>query len=107
MRAAAAAIALASMAVLLPGCADRRAVPPHRHLSIKDDVPKTEPRRESQSAPKREPELSVEERARAEQSSRCGQRHVDYRAGKLNETVDQKRARDEICAELHRYDHLR
>lgn len=50
-------------------------------------------------------ETDVEGLARAEQLKRCQQRHVDYQAGKLNESAEQKRTLDEICAELHRADH--
>ena len=77
---------------MLAGCFPRPS-PEVRRPSLKDDMPKSE--------------MSVEERARAEQWQRCGQRHVDYHAGKLNETPEQKRTRDEICAELHRDDHAR
>ena len=105
MRAAIAAIVLASMGAILAGCAEQQALPPRRHLSIKDDAPKPEPKAERK--PEIKADLSVEERARAEQWHRCGQRHVDYQAGRLAESFEQKRLRDEICAELHRFDYMR
>jgi len=52
-------------------------------------------------------DFSADDRAREEQLARCAQRHVDYQAGRLNENAEQKRLRDEICAELHRADHAR
>lgn len=104
---------LGASIVLLGGCFPRRPLEP-RHLSLKDDVSKppkaaaeTPPKASVEAPPKAKPSLAVDERARAEQWERCAQRHVDYQAGKLNETEEQKRARDEICAELHRTDHAR
>lgn len=52
-------------------------------------------------------DIATDDRAREEQLSRCAQRHVDYQAGQLNETSEQKQIRDQICAELHRADHAR
>jgi hypothetical protein len=128
MRAATAALLLAMSGVVLAGCAGQRTAVPYRHASLKDDVPAprddapapkadvpapapkaddTAPAPKAAEAPAAKTEVSIEERARAEQWNRCGQRHVDYQAGRLNESADQKRLRDEICAELHRYDHVR
>jgi hypothetical protein len=107
---------LGAYVVALGGCFPfRRPVEP-QHLSLKDDIAK--PPRASADAPspkattdalppKPKPTLAIEEKARAEQWARCAQRHVDYQAGKLNESEEQKRTRDEICAELHRTDHAR
>lgn len=52
-------------------------------------------------------DITSDERTREEQLARCAQRHVDYQAGQLNETSEQKQLRDQICAELHRADHAR
>ena len=89
---------LSAAGLMLAGCLPLSRTPEPAHLSLKDDVPKP---------PKSRPGIAVEDRARAEQWERCAQRHVDYQAGRLNETVEQKQMRDEICAELHRSDHAR
>lgn len=52
-------------------------------------------------------DITADDRTREDQLSRCAQRHVDYQAGQLNETAEQKQIRDQICAELHRADHAR
>jgi hypothetical protein len=52
------------------------------------------------------PQPSVVERAKAEQASQCGQRHVDHRKDTLKESEELKRDRDARCAELHRYDYV-
>lgn len=94
MRKATVAAVMGAVCLMTAGCFDRR---PQARLSIKDSAP----------PPLRRDASTVEDRARAEQWQRCAQRHVDYQAGRLNETVEQKRVRDEICAELHRTDHAR
>lgn len=45
---------------------------------------------------------SETERARAAQARQCAQRHVDRANGALNETIEQKRDRDEICSAFYR-----
>jgi hypothetical protein len=52
------------------------------------------------------PQPSVVGRAKAEQASQCGQRHVDHRKDTLKESEELKRDRDARCAELHRYDYV-
>lgn len=52
-------------------------------------------------------DASVIDRAKAEQSARCGQRHIDHGNGTLSETENEKQLADAICVELHRYDHVR
>jgi len=52
-------------------------------------------------------DMSVIDRAKAEQSARCGQRHIDHGNGTLSETENEKQLADAICVELHRYDHVR
>jgi hypothetical protein len=97
---------LGASVLLLGGCFPfRRPVEPQQ-LSLKDDVAKP-PRGAAETPLKPKPTLAVDDKARAEQWERCAQRHVDYQAGRLNETVEEKRMRDEICAELHRTDHAR
>ena len=105
--------ALLSASVLLLGGCFRRPIEPQR-LSLKDDISKppraaseVPPKAAAEVPPKAKPSIAVDERARAEQWERCAQRHVDYQAGKLYETEEQKQTRDEICAELHRKDHAR
>lgn len=107
---------LCSFSLALAGCLPLRRTLEPRQMSLKDDaVPPSAAHRAavvppaSQSVPKPRgtQTIAVEEKARAEQWQRCAQRHVDYQAGRLNETADQKRLRDEICAELHRTDHAR
>ena len=51
--------------------------------------------------------MSVIDRAKAEQSARCGQRHIEHGKGSLSETENEKQLADAICVELHRYDHVR
>ncbi|MDX2202346.1 MAG: hypothetical protein NW223_06340 [Hyphomicrobiaceae bacterium] len=97
--------ALAGASIVLLGGCLRKPVPPPQ-LSLKDDVAKP-PKAAAETPPKPKPSLAIDERARAEQWERCAQRHLDYQAGKLNETVEQKQLRDDICAELHRTDHAR
>ncbi len=105
MRKVIAAVLVSAACVMLAGCfLDRRT--PQPRLSIKDSAPiATGSLPAPTPAPKKD--ASIEERARAEHLKRCLQRHVDYQAGKLNETVEQKRLRDETCSELHRTDHAR
>ncbi len=106
MRKIIASAILAASVTMLGGCFPFRKPVEPQQLSLKDDIVKTPPK--AADAPlKPKPTIAVEDRARAEQWERCAQRHVDYQAGRLNETVDQKRIRDEICAELHRTDHAR
>ena len=52
-------------------------------------------------------DMSVIDRAKAEQSARCGQRHIEHGKGSLSETENEKQLADAICVELHRYDHVR
>ena len=59
----------------------------------------------AQRAP--QPEMSIIERAKAEQAALCGQRHMEREAGKLNETAVQKQARNEQCVELHKRDYVK
>ena len=87
-RRAAALCACVMMAIA--GCA--RTERPYSVRSLKDPVATQEP--------------SVVERAKAEQASQCGQRHVDHGKGTLKETTESKHDRDERCAELHRRDYL-
>ncbi len=106
MRNATATVAIGAMCLLIAGCSfERRAERPR--LSIKDSPPGivtgSIPPAAKPAAVKKE--TDVEEVARAEQLKRCQQRHVDYQAGKLNESAEQKRTLDDICAELHRADH--
>jgi hypothetical protein len=83
---------------------------PARPEIIKETI--KEPAREPVRAETAKPEpvkadLSVIDRAKAEQSARCGQRHVDHGNGTLSETENEKQLADAICVELHRYDHVR
>lgn len=99
-----------SASLMLGGCLPwRRPVEPV-HVSLKDDAPPSSGAHATLTQPPKPrgtQGIAIDEKARAEQWQRCAQRHVDYQAGKLNETVEQKRLRDEICAELHRTDHAR
>ena len=52
-------------------------------------------------------DMSVIDRAKAEQMARCGQRHIDHGSGTLKESENEKQLADSICVELHRYDHVR
>jgi hypothetical protein len=52
-------------------------------------------------------DASIVDKAKAEQSARCGQRHIDHGKGTLSETENEKQLADAICVELHRYDHVR
>ena len=83
---------------------------PARPEIIKETI--KEPAKEPVRAETAKPEpvkadLSVIDRAKAEQSARCGQRHVDHGNGTLSETENEKQLADAICVELHRYDHVR
>jgi hypothetical protein len=121
-------VVCAASATLLGGCTElfrRQAtgslkddmVTPVRVLSaparpevIRETIkePAKEPARAETAKP--EPakvDTSVIDKARAEQSARCGQRHVDHGKGTLNETENEKQLADSICVELHRYDHVR
>jgi hypothetical protein len=91
-------LACACTATLLAGCRETASVG-----SLKDDARKSAV--STMEQPK--PDLSVVDRAKAEQSAHCGQRHIDYGKGRLNESEDQKRTADAVCAELHRYDYMR
>lgn len=99
-------LVLCAVSLLLAGCFFERRPPPPR-LSIKDSPPGvvTGSIPPAKAAVRKDDD--VEERARAEQLKRCQQRHVDYHAGKLNESEQQKQSLDAICAELHRNDHAR
>ena len=77
-----------------------------RRLSIKDShAPVKETSRPHPAAQQKQADDSLETRARKEQAERCAQRHVDYQAGRLKESVELKQALDAVCAELHRNDH--
>lgn len=123
MQTKASILALCGLSLVLAGCLPlRRAIEP-RHASLKDDAPASTaatPRSTALPAPpsgetapaaiakpRGTQEFSEADRSRDLQLARCAQRHVDYQAGKLNETAEQKQVRDEICAELHRADHAR
>lgn len=116
---------LTGASLLLAGCLPlRRAVEP-RYGSLKDDAPAVAsapmPRASAPPAaaepvvaapppaakPRGTQDITADDRARDEQLARCAQRHVDYQAGRLNENVEQKQLRDQICADLHRADHAR
>lgn len=107
MRKVMTAILLGAASVMLAGCFVTKRPPPPR-MSIKDSPP---PSVITGSIPPAKASLKkdedIEGMARSEQLKRCQQRHLDYHAGKLNETADQKRILDGICAELHRDDHAR
>lgn len=115
-------IVCAALAAMLGGCTElvrRQSV-----ASLKDDMAKPAA---SLSAPTRpepplrtetikpEPvkpetfraDLTVIDRAKAEQAARCGQRHIDHGNGSLQETENEKQLADAICVELHKYDHVR
>lgn len=109
---------LCGASLAFSGCLPLRRTLEARHVSLKDDAPP--PPAATQRAavapvppptaplqPRGTQSIAVDAQARAEQWQRCAQRHVDYQAGRLNETVEQKRLLDEICAELHRTDHAR
>ena len=80
----------ACVIVVLVGCV--RGERPSSARSLKDPVVAPQP--------------NVVERARAEQASHCGDRHVDRSRGALKETEELKRERDERCTELHRHDYV-
>jgi hypothetical protein len=88
-------IVCTSLLLALTGCADcfttRPAPPIKRRVSVA--VPK--------------PGLSIVERAKGEQDSRCGQRHMERALGTLKETTGEKHDRDDRCSELHRHDYVR
>lgn len=88
--ATAVAAAPAPKAVVIPGPAERAVA-----------TPPPAPR------PRGTQDITADDTAREQQLARCAQRHVDYQAGKLNETAEQKQVRDQICADVHRADHAR
>jgi hypothetical protein len=106
--------------VAVAGCA--RTEPPHPARSLKDTAAARQPSAAPQPSvvvqppaapqpsvvaqPSAAPQPSIVERAKAEQASQCGQRHVDHRKDTLRESEELKRDRDERCAELHRYDYV-
>jgi len=115
------------VSLLMAGCLPlRRSIEP-RYTSLKDDAPAAAstaaPRTTALPAPQPPPapvaapsppakprgtqDITADDRSRDEQLARCAQRHVDYQAGRLNESAEQKQVRDEICAALHRGDHAR
>jgi len=122
-------VVCAAFAAMLGGCTelirgqttgslkDDLAVAPARVLSapvrpeiVRETIkePAKEPARVETAKP--EPakvDASVIDKARAEQSARCGQRHIDHGKGSLNETENEKQLADAICGELHRYDYVR
>jgi hypothetical protein len=129
MSKALAIVVCAASAAMLGGCTEL--VRRQATGSLKDDYTVTPARvsaparpeiiRETIKEPSREPARaetakpepakadnpSVIDKARAEQSARCGQRHIDHGKGTLNETENEKQLADAICVELHRYDHMR
>ena len=48
------------------------------------------------------PAMSETEKARASQAKQCAQRHLDRANGILDETMEQKRDKDEICGAFYR-----
>ena len=94
--------------VAVAGCARTEA--PHSARSLKDTAAVPQPSAVLQPSAVPQPSVvplpSVVERAKAEQASQCGQRHVDHRKDTLRESEDLKRDRDARCAELHRYDYV-
>jgi hypothetical protein len=100
--------------VAVAGCA--RTEPPYPVRSLKDTAaapqppvvaqPPVVPQPSAVAQPSVVPQPSVVERAKAEQASQCGQRHVDHRKDTLKESEELKRDRDARCAELHRYDYV-
>ena len=122
-------VVCAASAAMLGGCSElmRR----QSYVSLKDDVTTTpvrvlsvparpeiiketirEPAKEPARAETAKPEpakadMSVIDKAKAEQSARCGQRHIDHGSGMLRETENEKQLADAICVELHKYDYVR
>jgi hypothetical protein len=90
------AVLCACAIVAVAGCA--RTEPPYAARSLKDTA--------AARQPSAAPQPSIVERAKAEQASQCGERHVDHRKDTLRESEELKRDRDERCAELHRYDYV-
>jgi hypothetical protein len=88
-------IVCTSVLLALAGCADCFKIRPAPPIK----------RRVSAAVPT--PELSIVERAKADQDSRCGQRHMERAQGTLKETSDEKYDRDDRCSELHRHDYVR
>lgn len=130
MSKALAIVVCAASAALLGGCTelmrrqstgslkDDMAITPVRVLSVPARPPEIvretikEPAKDPIRPESGKPEpvkagTSVIDRAKAEQSARCGQRHIDHGQGTLSETENQKQLADAICVELHRYDHVR
>jgi hypothetical protein len=129
MSKALAIVVCAAFAALLCGCTDLLRRQPIG--SLKDDYAGTPVRvlsaparpeiiRETIKEPAKEParaetakpepakvDTSVIDKARAEQSARCGQRHIDHGKGALKESENEKQLADAICVELHRYDYVR
>lgn len=118
---------LTGASLLLAGCLPLRRTIEVRTGSLKDDAPASAsapaPNVRSTAVPAPAPiaqpaviapgrprgtqDIAADEKAREAQLARCAQRHVDYQAGQLNESAEQKQVRDQICAELHRADHAR
>jgi hypothetical protein len=120
------AVLCACAIVAVAGCA--RTEPPYPVRSLKDTATAPQPSAARQPSvapqpsvvvqppaapqpsvvaqPSAVPQPSVVERAKAEQASQCGQRHVDHRKDTLRESEELKRDRDARCAELHRYDYV-
>jgi hypothetical protein len=94
--------------VAVAGCA--RTEPPYPVRSLKDTAAAPRPSVVAQPPVVPQPSAvaqpSVVERAKAEQASQCGQRHVDHRKDTLRESEELKHDRDARCAELHRYDYV-
>jgi hypothetical protein len=86
MRATAAAV-MCACAVTLAGCCFDYD-PPRATASIRQTATKQG--------------MSETERARASQAKQCAQRHIDRANGILDETIEQKRDKDEICGAFYR-----
>jgi hypothetical protein len=91
-----AAIVCTCLLLALGGCADCFTTRPAPSI-----------KRHTAAAVPPKPDLSIVERAKSAQDSRCGQRHVDRGQGTLKETEEQKGDRDDRCSELHRNDYVR
>ena len=109
-------VVCAALTAMLGGCSDLM----HRQpvASLKDDMAKpahalsapAKPESIKVESTKPEPaktDLSVIDRAKAEQAARCGQRHIEHGSGTLKETENEKQLADGICVELHKYDYVR
>ena len=101
-------VVCAALTAMLGGCSDLMHRPPV--ASLKDDMAKPAHALSVPAKPESEPaktDLSVIDRAKAEQAARCGQRHIEHGSGTLKETENEKQLADGICVELHKYDYVR